>query len=153
MKLTTVTVNKKELLPAGKAEVIHFDHEIPGFGLRIRAGGSRNWICQYERAGRQRRVTIGNVKVFNPDQARKAAREILARVRLGQDPQAERRKADGRRRNRSTKGTGRTKTGVIGHDEQDIRRTLRRGDGLWKIWRRFASLATDNPPELRLRNR
>lgn len=39
-------------------------------------------------------MTIGSLKVFGLEEARKAAREILAKARLGQDPQAERRKKD-----------------------------------------------------------
>jgi integrase len=94
MKLTRATIDSINL-PKGKTDAIVFDQDLPGFGLRIRAGGSRNWIVQYELHGhQQRRVTIGSVKVFSPEKARKEAREILAKARLGQDPQADERKAD-----------------------------------------------------------
>jgi integrase len=77
-------------LPPGSKDAIFFDSELPGFGMRLRAGGSRKWIVQYQLHGhQQRRLTIGSVAVFDPDQARKIAREKLAMVRLGQDPQAE----------------------------------------------------------------
>jgi hypothetical protein len=43
MKLTATTVKTAEL-PAGKTEAIFFDDDIPGFGLRLREGGSsRTW--------------------------------------------------------------------------------------------------------------
>jgi hypothetical protein len=65
--------------------------ELPGFGLRLRAGGHRAWICQYRNAaGRTRRVTIGNVAKLSATQARDAARKLLAQVELGGDPQSER---------------------------------------------------------------
>ena len=89
MKLTKANVATLTL-PSGRKDAIFFDSELPGFGLRIRAGGSRSWIVQYQLHGhQQRRYTIGSVAVFDPDQARRIAREKLAMVRLGQDPQAE----------------------------------------------------------------
>jgi integrase len=87
MKLTRATIDTIQL-PPGRRDMIVFDDTLPGFGLRIRAGGSRKWIVQYEAHGQQRRVTIGSTAIFDPDKAKKAARELLARVRLGQDPQA-----------------------------------------------------------------
>jgi integrase len=94
MRFTRATVDGIEL-PRGKKDVIIFDDSLPGFGLRIRAGGSRNWIVQYALHGhQQRRLTIGSVKVFSPEEARKIARDTLAKARLGQDPQQEKRKAE-----------------------------------------------------------
>jgi hypothetical protein len=90
MKLTRQTIDTLKL-PPGKQDLIVFDDALPGFGLRIRAGGSRKWIVQYESHGQQRRLTIGSTAVFNLEQARKAARETLAMARLGRDPQADRR--------------------------------------------------------------
>ena len=40
MKLTSKTAAALTL-PAGKSEVIVFDDDIPGFGVRLRAGGER----------------------------------------------------------------------------------------------------------------
>lgn len=74
-------------LPLGKSELIIRDAELTGFGLRIREGGSRHWVVQYRFGRKQRRVTLGSIKLLNEKQARKAAGEILARVRLGEDPQ------------------------------------------------------------------
>lgn len=90
MKFTRQTIDTLKL-PPGKRDLIVFDEALPGFGLRIRAGGSRKWIVQYELRGhQQRRLTIGSVAVFGLERARKVAREVLAQARLGQDPQAER---------------------------------------------------------------
>ena len=50
MKLTKATVERLKL-PPDKNEAIWFDGGLPGFGIRIRAGGKRTWIAQY-RSGR-----------------------------------------------------------------------------------------------------
>jgi hypothetical protein len=33
------------------------------FGLRLRIGGSKNWIVQYALGAKQRRMTLGSTKV------------------------------------------------------------------------------------------
>jgi integrase len=92
MKLTAKTTAAAKL-PQGKADVIHFDDALPGFGLRIRSSGGalrRSWVVQYRRAGATRRLLLGSAEVLNADRARAAAKEILAKVALGEDPQADR---------------------------------------------------------------
>ena len=74
-------------LPAGKAEGLFWDDDLPGFGIRLRAGGSRTWVFQYKLGTKQRRVTIGRADAIDLDKARKAAVEIHAKVKLGGDPQ------------------------------------------------------------------
>jgi integrase len=88
MKLTKATVSKLTL-SAGRAELIVFDEDLPGFGLRLRAGGLGGWIAQYRVGAKQRRVTLGKVSTLDPDAERKAAKQILAKAELGQDHQAE----------------------------------------------------------------
>ena len=89
MRLTKLNINALKI-PEGKSEIIVFDEQLPGFGIRIRAGGKRSWVCQYRVGGsKQRRVSVGSVEALDPDEARKRAREILARVQLGGDPQVE----------------------------------------------------------------
>ena len=68
-----------------------FDEDMPGFGLRLRAGGSAVWVAQYRVGAKQRRVTLGRTATLDPDRARRAAREVLCKAGLGQDAQAERR--------------------------------------------------------------
>jgi hypothetical protein len=85
------------ILPAGKTDHIEWDDELPGFGLRLR-GDRKTYVAQYRAHGRTRRMKVGAVEKLSPDEARKAARKILAKVEVGHDPQAEkaaRRQADG----------------------------------------------------------
>jgi integrase len=75
--------------PSGK-DVTYFDDALRGFGLRVRAGGAKTWIVMYRnREGRLRKLTIGRVGVFTPDQARKEARDKLAEATKGADPASE----------------------------------------------------------------
>jgi integrase len=89
VKLTQATIQRLAL-PKGKAEAIYFDDDLPGFGLRLRSGGSRNWIIQYALGAKQRRMTLGSTEVLDSSKAHKTARDLLASVRLGRDPAAER---------------------------------------------------------------
>ena len=81
-------------LPTHKAEHRAFDEDIPGFGVRLRAGGAARWIFQYDIAGRTRCMTLGSTKALTATRARATASELYAKVRLGEDPAGA--KAEGR---------------------------------------------------------
>ena len=80
------------VLPAGKAEVIHFDEDLPGFGLRLR-GNAKTFVVQYKIGPQHRRMTIGSTAQLSLEQARNEARKIQAKVRLGEDPASEKQEA------------------------------------------------------------
>jgi integrase len=88
MRLNRETIAALRLAP-GKADQIFWDDQVRGFGIRLRAGGKRTWVCQFEYTGVQRRMTLGSAELFSPDDARKWAREQLANARLGHDPVAQ----------------------------------------------------------------
>jgi integrase len=73
-------------LSAGKRDEIIFDDEIPGFGLRLREGGSRTFVFQYKLGAKQRRMALGKATNSTFDGARKNAKKLHARVALGEDP-------------------------------------------------------------------
>jgi integrase len=89
VKLTADRVRRLNL-PSDKSEALFFDEDLPGFGVRLRAGGSRTWICQYRFGSLQRRFTLGSTVQIPADKARATAKTMLAKVELGKDPQAER---------------------------------------------------------------
>jgi hypothetical protein len=62
--------------------------DLPGLGIRMRPGGSRNWVYQYQLGAKQRRMTLGSIKAIGLIKARETAGELQARVRLGEDPAA-----------------------------------------------------------------
>jgi integrase len=90
LKLTKQNTGRLNLAP-GKTDAIYWDDNLKGFGLRLRAGGSRVWIAQYRTDTGQRREKIGSADKIDADAARKAAKQILARVTAGHDPAAEKR--------------------------------------------------------------
>jgi integrase len=94
MKLTDKAISALSI-PAGKAELIAFDDDLPGFGVRLRSSGSRVWVFQYKLGPRHRRITLGSAKALTAARARTVASEIHAKVRLGQDPAQA--KTEGRR--------------------------------------------------------
>jgi integrase len=94
MKLTDKAVSSLSI-PADKAELIAFDDDLPGFGVRLRSSGSRVWVFQYKLGPRHRRITLGSAKALTAARARTVASEIHAKVRLGQDPAQA--KTEGRR--------------------------------------------------------
>jgi integrase len=92
MHLTRASVARLQI-PPGKADLIVFDEKLAGFGVRLRAGGSRSWIAQYRLGTRQRRLKLGSVDQLHHEQARRLAREALAAATLGRDPQLEKARA------------------------------------------------------------
>jgi integrase len=87
MKLTQANIDRIALAP-GQAERIVFDERLPGFGLRLRAGGKRTWIVQYRTGTKQRRKTLGSVDKIKAAKAYSVADRDLAAVTLDGDPQA-----------------------------------------------------------------
>jgi hypothetical protein len=73
-------------LPPGKTDLVVFDDALAGFGLRLRAGGSRSWVFQYQIGDRQRRMAIGKAPALSLDRAREIAAQLHAKVKLGGHP-------------------------------------------------------------------
>ncbi len=76
-------------------EYVHWDGELTGFGVRVRASGSKSFVAVYRIGGRNsllRRVTIGAVGKIEADKAREEAKSIIRQAELGQDRAAEKAK-------------------------------------------------------------
>src|SRR5262245_65506921 len=73
------------VVPNGKAEVLVWDPALPGFGCRVRAGGSKTWIAQYRLGTQQRRESLGVVRKIRVEDARKIHKERYESVQLGVD--------------------------------------------------------------------
>ncbi len=96
-------------------DTILFDKALTGFGLRIHPSGRKVWIVQARIEGRSRRIVIARHGEMELAQARRRARDMLARIRAGENP------ADDIRREKETPTF-----------RQFADEYLRRSDPLWK---------------------
>ena len=88
-KLTKRIVDAVKPDPA--AEVLVWDTELRGFGVRMMSSGVASYLVKYRnKEGRQRKLTLGRVGAVTPEEARGLARKHLAEVAHGGDPSAER---------------------------------------------------------------
>ncbi len=83
------------LAPPESGEIILWDSELKGFGLRVQSTGVMSFMVKYRSLDRrQRKVSIARVGAMAPEEARRRAREILAGAAKGDD------EAEGRKRSR-----------------------------------------------------
>lgn len=67
-------------------DLIVWDTELRGFGLRCRVNGGKFYVLKYRTTGRQRWVTLGRHGSLTPEIARQEARKLLGDVARGEDP-------------------------------------------------------------------
>lgn len=88
-KLTKRNIDAIEADPAKELWIA--DDELPGFSLRVTKGGVKSFVARYKRGRTTRAVTVGRYGVLTPDQAREAARQLLAAAKRGEDPARDKR--------------------------------------------------------------
>ncbi|MDH5757459.1 MAG: integrase family protein [Nitrospinota bacterium] len=76
----------------GDGQVLYWDTELKGFGLRI-TKGAKAYFAEKRVNGKTVRTTIGRHGPLTPDQARKKAQELLGSMTMGRNPVNERRQA------------------------------------------------------------
>jgi integrase len=79
------------LVPKNGAEVVLWDQEVRGFGIRARVGGAKTYILHYRagtgRGAPLRKLTIGkHGSPWTPDMARTEAKRLLGVIASGGDP-------------------------------------------------------------------
>ena len=82
----TLTTRFVEALPASDREIVVWDRELPGFGLRVHPSGSKVYMVHKRSGGKSRRVTIGRHGVWSLDAARREAGGIIASMKNGETP-------------------------------------------------------------------
>jgi hypothetical protein len=93
MKLTLNRIDGLRC-PEGKRDVLVFDSEQRGLGVRV--GNSKTYLAQYNWHGQKRRIPLGSCGAVSLAKARDAVRVIIGDVARGVDPAAERRQARAR---------------------------------------------------------
>lgn len=92
--MPTIKLTKRaaDAVIAGDQPSYYFDTDLPGFFLRVMPTGAKAWGVQYRagsgRGAAKKRVTIAAFGKLTPDEARTAARKLLADVAHGEDPAA-----------------------------------------------------------------
>jgi integrase len=81
-----------------RGQIVLWDNQLAGFGVRVRPGGAKTYLVRYRPGGGRRAalrtLTLGqHGNPLTPDQARREAERVLALVKQGKDPQAEKMKA------------------------------------------------------------
>ncbi len=83
MKLTKRTIDT--LHPPQKGNSLHWDDELPGFGVQVMASGIKSYVLNYRVKGHQRRITIGRHGEITPTKARYEAMRLKYLFRSGMD--------------------------------------------------------------------
>lgn len=76
--------------PTDKAQAFLWDTEAPGLAVRATVG-ARAFVFQGKLNGKDMRVTIGDVRAWNLDDARAEARRLQTQIDQGTDPREEKR--------------------------------------------------------------
>jgi integrase len=86
LKLTKRVV--ETLRPRPRGDFFAWDESLPGFGVRVQAGGRKVYVIGYRPQGarRFRRLTLGRHGPLTLDQARRLAKQHLGAVAAGADP-------------------------------------------------------------------
>jgi integrase len=84
---TKITKRAVDQLSPGSSDVLLWDTELKGFGVRCRPSGAKYYVLKLRVGGRQRWLTIGrHGSPLTPDSARREALRLLGLKAAGHDP-------------------------------------------------------------------
>ena len=75
-------------LPIGEREVIYWDRDQPGFGVRVYPNGTRVYLVQGRGPGGSKRITVGRHGMISADEARRQGAAHLTRIKAGEEPES-----------------------------------------------------------------
>ena len=86
LKRTTISRRTVDRLKADR-DTVFWDSELLGFGVRVYPTGRKVYVVQTRAGGRDgKRVTVGRHGVISPEEARRRAALIVARIKAGEAP-------------------------------------------------------------------
>ena len=82
------TLSKRvvDRLSVNGKDAVFWDPDLAGFGVRVYPSGKKVFVVQTRAFGRSKRVTLGTYGKLTPEQARKNAAAVIARIKKGQPP-------------------------------------------------------------------
>ena len=80
----TLTKRIVDRLAADGKDAVFWDRDLPGFGIRVYSTGRKVYVVQARNNGKSMRATVGRHGDIAPDEARKEAAKLLARIKAGQ---------------------------------------------------------------------
>ena len=82
------TLSKRVLdrLSVNGKDVIFWDRDLAGFGVRVYPSGKKVFVVQTRAFGRSKRVSLGTHGELTAEQGRKTAAAVIARIKKGQPP-------------------------------------------------------------------
>ena len=124
-----ITKRLVESIQPAAHDILEWDSELRGFGVRAKPSGVRSYLIQYRNQhGRSRRLTIGTHGRLTAEEARSEARRLLADVARGGDPAADRKSlrnaptlAEFAERYMTEYAPGKKKPGTLGTDRTNLR--------------------------------
>ena len=86
LRRTTISRSTVEKLKADR-DTVFWDSELQGFGVRVYPTGRKVYVVQTRAGGEDgKRVTVGRHGVISPEEARRRAALIVARIKAGEAP-------------------------------------------------------------------
>ena len=83
INLDAMTIRR---LPLREKPYYVTDEEVPSLQLRVSPNGEKSWSIRYRVGQHQRRLTLGSLKIFSLEKARKHARLEIIKAKTGGDP-------------------------------------------------------------------
>lgn len=88
---TWITKRAVDQMVTNGRDVLRWDSDVKGFGVRCRTSGAKFYVLKMRVGGRQRWITIGrHGSPWTPETARREALRLLGLRAIGKDPAAER---------------------------------------------------------------
>ncbi len=76
-------------LRAGDKEVVYWDRDLPGFGVRVYPNGAKTYLVQGRGPRGSKRITVGRHGTIPADEARRRGAALLIRIKAGEEPGSE----------------------------------------------------------------
>ena len=75
-------------LRAGDRDVVYWDRDLRGFGVRVYPNGAKTYLVQARGPEGSKRITVGRHGTISADEARDRGASLLARIKAGEEPGA-----------------------------------------------------------------